>query len=102
MKKLLLVTSVTLFTTQFSFAGECIMKIHRTACPGKETEAFKPYNGKVETEEKKDTADLAACEKLAEKSAKIVRKGTLSAKKVNATFGGKPLAKTYQDQSDCK
>jgi len=83
-------------------AGKCVMKINRKACAGKETEAYKPYNGKVETEETKEAKDQADCEKQAEKASKIVRKGTLSNKTVTATFDGKALPKPFEGQSECK
>jgi hypothetical protein len=60
-------------------AGDCSLTIDRTACPGKEAEAKKPYDGKNPTEEKMPKAqDAEACLKAGEKAAKIVRKGTLS------------------------
>ena len=90
------------FSASLSFAGDCVMKIKRDACPGKDTEAYKPYNGKKETEEKKSAADAAACEKEADKASKIVRKGTLSAKTVTASFDGKDLGKTFSGTAECK
>jgi len=102
MKNILLMSLILVSFSSTVFADKCVMQIKRTACPGKETEAFKPYNGKQETEETKDTTALADCEKLAEKNSKIVRKGTLSAKTVTATFAGKALAKTYDGKADCK
>ena len=101
MKIKLLLAALTLVSTT-AIAGECKIKVAREACPGKETEAFKPYDGKKETEEKKDLADEAACAAFADKAAKIVRKGTLSAKKVTGSFAGKDLAKTFEDKKDCK
>ena len=77
------------------------MKIKRDACAGKEASAFKPYNGKSETEEKKTVADEAACKAEAKKAAKIVRKGTLSKKTVSASFDGKD-AGTESDSAECK
>ena len=85
-----------------AWAGECKIKTAREACPGKETEALKPYDGKKETEEKKDVADEAACSAWAEKSVKIVRKGTLASKKITASFGGKDLGKSFEDKKECK
>ena len=102
MKKIsLLILAITL-TAGATFAGECKIKIAREACAGKETEAFKPYDGKKETEETKQVADEAACGAFADKSSKIVRKGTLTSKKVTANFGGKDLGKTYEEKKDCK
>ena len=93
---------IAAFYTFDAHAGKCVMKINRKACAGKETEAYKPYNGKVETEETKEAKDEADCEKQAEKASKIVRKGTLSNKTVTATFDGKALAKPFEGKSECK
>ncbi len=101
MKAKLFIAAVSLVSST-AFAGECTISITRTACPGKETEAFKPYNGKVTTEEKKDVADAAACSAMADKSSKIVRKGTLGKKVVKGTFAGADLGKSFEDSKDCK
>lgn len=84
-----------------AMAGDCVLKIKRDACAGKEAAAYKPYNGKQETEEKKTVADDAACKAEAKKAAKIIRKGTLSKKTVTATFDGKD-AGTETDSAECK
>lgn len=103
MKKIsLLILAFTLSAATTTLAGECKIKIAREACAGKETEAFKPYDGKKESDETKQLADEAACGAFADKSSKIVRKGTLASKKVTANFGGKDLGKTFEDKKDCK
>lgn len=102
MKLMKMAAAVVLFTSISAQAGDCVLKISREACPGKETEAYKPYNGKKETEEKKSAADEAACKKEAEKASKIVRKGTLSVKTVIATLDGKAVAGDFKGTSECK
>lgn len=103
MYKLWLSALALTVSSSMAMAAECSFKTAREACPGKETEAYKPYDGKKETEDKKDVADEKACLGHAEKSAKIVRKGTLSSKKVHTImFGGKDLGKTFEDKKDCK
>lgn len=104
MNKLLLSVIALSFASSVAMAkSECTFKTARTACAGKETEAFKPYDGKTETDDKKEVDDEKACLALAEKSAKIVRKGTLTSKKVHTvTFAGKDLGKTFEDKKDCK
>lgn len=102
MKLLTGFAALTLLCATPAFAGECVLKIKRTACAGKEAEAYKPYMGKVETTEKKEAADEKVCGELAEKAAKIVRKGTLTAKDVMASFDGKDLGKTFSDKVECK
>jgi hypothetical protein len=86
------------------FAADCKWKTERTACPGKEEEAFKPYAGKHQTdEEDKKAADEASCLKTVEAFTKIVRKGTLTAKKsTHITFKGKDTGKTFEDKAECK
>lgn len=89
------------FAGSGAFAGDCVLKIKRDACAGKEATAYKPYNGKTETEEKKTVGDEAACKAEAKKAAKIVRKGTLTKKTVTANFDGKD-AGTESDSAECK
>ncbi|MFP5518923.1 MAG: hypothetical protein ACLGGX_03410 [Bdellovibrionia bacterium] len=101
MKKVL-GTLVTVLAFTSIANAECVLKVKRDACPGKEAEAYRPYMGKVETIEKKDAADEKACAKIAEDDSKIKRKGTLSGKSITATFGGKDLGKTWSDKAECK
>lgn len=96
------ITALLIFCSTTAFAGECVLTIKRTACPGKEAEAFKPYMGKVETKEKKEAATENACGELADAASKIVRKGTLSEKHVMASFDGKDLGKAFSNKADCK
>lgn len=99
-----LTAPLILFSALSAQAGDCVLKIAREACPGpeNETEAYKPYNGKRETEEKKSVGDEAACKKEAETAAKIIRKGILSQKKVTATFDGKAVAGDFKGTAKCK
>lgn len=101
MKKTTLIVS-TLFMAQIAFAGDCTITTSRKACAGKESEALKPYNGKNPTDESKKMDNEEACLKWAEKSSKIVRKGTLTEKSVTAKFDGKDLGKTFADKAECK
>ncbi|QDK36204.1 hypothetical protein [Bdellovibrio sp. NC01] len=101
MKKITLFVAASLFA-HMAFAGDCTITVDRKACPGKEVDALKPYNGKNPTDESKKLDSADACEKFAEKSAKIVRKGTLSEKKVTVKFDGKDLGKTFDEKSECK
>mgnify|MGYP003616758098 FL=1 len=79
-----------------------MISIDRSACPGKEAEMLKPYNGKNPTTEKKTFASAEECSKFAEKSSKIIRKGTLASKKVTGTFDGTALEKMFEEKKDCK
>lgn len=101
----LIYTSVLLsglFASQAVFAGECVLAITRTACPGKEAEAFKPYDGKTTTEEKKKLSSAGACIKAGEGAARIIRKGTLSGKSVEAKFDGAAVAGSpFSAKAEC-
>lgn len=81
--------------------AECNLTIDRKACPGKEAEAVKPYDGKNPTEEKGKATTEDACMKEGEKAAKIVRKGVLAKKTVKISFNGKALGEK-SDEKDCK
>lgn len=102
MIKLKLTVIAAILFASNAYAGDCVIKINRTACPGKTTEAYKPYNGKVETEEKKSLADQKACEAEAEKASKIVRKGVLTQKRTIASFDGKDSGKSFTGTAECK
>jgi hypothetical protein len=85
-----------------AMAGDCSLSIDRKACPGKEAEALKPYDGKNPTEEKMAKATtLEACTKEGEKASKIVRKGVLAKKTVKITFDGKMVEEKSADK-ECK
>lgn len=89
------------FVSMSSFAGDCLVTVNRTACPGKETDALKPYNGKNPTEIKKHAKDEAACAEMAVKEAKIIRRKTLAEKRVTATFEGREVAPA-SDKKPCQ
>lgn len=95
-----LVFSALMVTGSFASAA-CEINIVREACPGKETEAFKPYGGKKATDEKGKATTADACLAEADKASKIVRKGTLSKKIATAKFDGKEVGKK-ESTSDCK
>jgi hypothetical protein len=104
MKKLIAVIAV-MMTAQAAFAGECALIISREACPGKEAEALKPYDGKNPAKDTKKVDTEAACIAWAEKSAKIQRKGTLASKKViSIRFDGKDIGDVSKltSESACK
>jgi hypothetical protein len=110
--KILLASSL-LLVSSFAFGGICELTIDRTPCAGKEAAAYEPYKGKGTgdvkphcdkcnpTVEKKPAKDAAECKAKAEEAAKIVRKGTLTAKKVSAKFDGAD-AGNASSNSECK
>ncbi|WP_413559315.1 hypothetical protein [Bdellovibrio sp. HCB209] len=102
MKTALMTAVATMMMAQVAFAADCMITVDRKACAGKEVEALKPYNGKNPTEETKSLDSAEACEKWADKTSKIVRKGTLTEKKVTVKFDGKDLGKSFSDKAACK
>jgi hypothetical protein len=89
MKTLLLIAS--LLAAASAQAGDCVVSVKRTPCPGKTEEAFKPYGGKEQTEETKSADSADACRKLAADQCAIKRKGVLLSKEVKAKFGSTPV-----------
>lgn len=94
----LLALSAVLSSAAFA---DCTLIIDRKACPGKEAETVKPYDGKNPTEEKGKATTEESCMKEGEKAAKIVRKGVLAKKTVKISFNGKALGEKSEDK-ECK
>ena len=92
---------VALFALSSVAFADCMLTITRHACPGKEAEMLKPYDGKNPTEQKDAAADEAACKVAGEKAAKIVRKGVLAKKEVKISFGGKEVGESHFEK-ECK
>lgn len=100
--KLFALIALTVTLSQSAFAGDCVLSIQFTPCPGKEAEALKPYDGKnpaIEKEKKATTAE--ACIAAGEKRAPIVRAGTMTKKVVTASFDGKEV-KVATGEKACK
>ena len=80
-------------------AGDCAIRVDRTAVAGKEAEAYGPYGMRNPTSTVKPADSVAACKTLAIVDCTIKRKDLLKAKKVNAMFdrvfidGGADLCK---------
>lgn len=93
--KLILSFAITL-TSTFAFAGNCVFKVHRTPCPGKESDAFKPFGGaNPSTEAQKKFTTLEACkgELAAREKTGIDRIGTVAKREITALFEGKEIGK---------
>lgn len=101
MKFLITLIAFSLISSSL-FAGECVIKINRTPCPGEEAKALKPYNNVNPTSEvEKKATTPEACTAAAEKDHKIKRKGTLAKKITSATFDGKEVF-NKTDEVACK
>lgn len=95
------IAAILFLSTQAASAAECELTVTRKACPGLETEALKPYGGKNPTREKTTVETETACLKQAEKVSRIIRKDTLTEKKVSARFNGKELGRVFTDRDPC-
>jgi hypothetical protein len=75
-----------------AFAGECVLKTTRTACPGKEKESFSKCNGQASCDEKVGADSEKDCAEKAAKSCDNSRPSITKSKTVSATFDGKPVS----------
>jgi hypothetical protein len=75
-----------------AFAGECVLKTTRTACPGKEKESFSKCNGQASCDEKVAADSEKDCAEKAAKSCDNSRPNITKSKTVSATFDGKPVS----------
>ena len=74
-----------------AFAGECVIKTTRVACPGKEKESFSKCNGQPSCEEKVVAATEKECAEKAAAACANNRPTINKSKQVEATFDGKPV-----------
>jgi hypothetical protein len=75
-----------------AFAGECVLKTTRTACPGKEKDSFAKCNGEASCDEKVAADSEKDCAEKAAKSCDNSRPNITKSKTVSATFDGKPVS----------
>lgn len=76
---------------------QCLLTIDRAACPGKETEAFAPYNGANPTYDGRVNLTETACKAFAAQTAKIVRKRIIKKISVTAVSGETQLPLAVQE-----
>ena len=87
-----LVSSLLLLCLSVSaFAGECVLKTTRVACPGKEKESFSKCNGQASCDEKIAADSAKDCAEKAAKSCDNSRPAITKSKTVSASFDGKAL-----------
>ncbi len=86
----LLMFFLTFFSTAATtaIAGDCVISVTRTACPGKEAESYKKCDGKQSCEELKETASAEACAKEALKACDNARVEITKSKVITASFDG--------------
>ena len=96
-----------------AFAGECVLQIARTACPGQEKEAFSKCDGKPGCNESVPAASASQCALKAKSGCTNKRYDITKYKKVTATYdgasveGGKDFCVGHPDyphvsKPDCK
>lgn len=74
-----------------AIAGDCVLNVTRTACPGKEAESYKKCDGKQSCEEMKETSSAEACAKEALKACDNARLDITKSKVITASFDGAPV-----------
>ncbi len=96
-----------------SFAGDCVLQITRTACPGQEKESFSKCDGKASCTETVPAASLQQCSLKAKAGCTNKRYEITKYKKVSATYDGSPVEGgkdfcvghpdfPYASKADCK
>jgi hypothetical protein len=74
-----------------AFAGDCVLQITRTACPGQEKESFSKCDGKANCTESVPAASASQCTLKAKSGCTNKRYEITKYKKVSATFDGAPV-----------
>lgn len=101
------------FALGSAHAGECVLQITRTACPGQEKESFSKCNGKAGCSESVLAASASQCALKAKSSCANKRLEITKYKKITATYdgaaveGGKDFCVGHPDfpyaaKTDCK
>jgi hypothetical protein len=75
-----------------AYAGECVLHVTRTACPGQETVSYSKCNGAQSCDEKKSAASASQCAAKAKKEGCANSRYEITKyKKVTATYDGVPV-----------
>lgn len=110
---LVALTFVLSLAAGMASAGDCVLHITRTACPGQEKESFSKCGGTASCDETKPAADIAQCSTVAMSACANTRLTTTQYKKVTASFNGAAIDKgidfcighpdyPYAKKVDCK
>ena len=100
----LIISLIIAMTSTVALAGSCVFKVHRTPCPGKDSDAFKPFGGaNPSTEAQKKLTTLEACkgELASREKIGIDRIGTVNKREITALFDGKEIGKIISTRA-CK
>jgi hypothetical protein len=90
-KKRVMVLAALTLAVGSVFAGECVLQVTRTACPGKDTESFSKCAGKASCNETVPAASAGQCTLKAKSACANKRQDVTKNKKVSATFDGSPV-----------
>ena len=112
-RKNLLAAALLSLTMGAAFAGECVLHVTRTACPGKDVESFSKCDGKASCDQSVPAASMSQCVLKAKGGCSNKRYDITKYKKVTASFdgaaveGGKDFCIghpdfPYADKPDCK
>lgn len=96
-----------------AYAGECVLQVTRTACPGKDKESFSKCDGKASCNESVPAASASQCAIKAKAGCSNKRLDITKYKKVTATYDGAPVEAgkdfcvghpdfPYASKPDCK
>jgi hypothetical protein len=78
-------------TAGSAFAGECVLQVTRTACPGMQAESFSKCDGKASCDQTVPAASASQCVLKAKAGCANKRYDITQYKKVSATFDGTPV-----------
>jgi len=113
-KKSAYAVALFLFASGVSYAGECVLHVTRTACPGQEKVSYSKCGGAQSCDEKKQAASATQCAAKAKKEGcRNTRYEITKYKKVTAEYDGKPVQGgkdfcvghpdfPYANKPDCK
>lgn len=112
-KNSVLASLLLCLTMGSAFAGDCVLQVTRTACPGQEKESFSKCDGKASCNESVPAATGSLCVIKAKSACKNKRFEITKYKKITATFdgaaleGGKDFCSGHPDypyasKPDCK
>lgn len=77
-----------LLTVGTAYAGDCVLQVTRTSCPGKEKESYSKCDGKQSCTEKVPVASALQCASKAKSSCANKRYDITKYKKITATYDG--------------
>lgn len=112
-KKSGLAVALFVLVTGTAYAGDCVLHVTRTACPGKEKESFSKCDGKPSCDQKIPVASASQCASKAKSNCANKRYDITKYKKVTASLdgaavdGGKDFCAghpdyPYANKADCK